>query len=76
MGEQHIVLYSPEAYREIHEEAGFIEVHLQTNGLDVETIAKINETSLPAETIVDMQACIDSYNKGDLIRGFWRAPGH
>lgn len=34
MGEQHIVLYSTQAYIALHERNGLEKVHLQTNGLD------------------------------------------
>ncbi|AXX16225.1 hypothetical protein IQA49_06425 [Leptospira borgpetersenii serovar Ballum] len=37
MGEQHIVLYSTEAYKSLHERNGFKKIHLQTNGLDMDT---------------------------------------
>ena len=74
MGEQHIVLFSIEAYEEIHLKAGFEKLHVQTNGLDVETIFKITDQKAPDRLVYDLQTQIDAYGKGDLIRGFWRKP--
>jgi 2-polyprenyl-3-methyl-5-hydroxy-6-metoxy-1,4-benzoquinol methylase len=74
MGEQHIILYSLKAYEAIHAQAGLEKVHVQTNGLDVETILKINNEKVADSVVFEMQKCVDSYGKGDLIRGFWRKP--
>lgn len=72
MGEQHIILYSIPAYEKIHKQAGLKKLHVQTNGLDVETVLKINGDKAADKTIYDLQSVIDAYGKGDLIRGFWR----
>lgn len=72
MGEQHIILYSMKAYEDLHQRHGFHKLHLQTNGLDIETIMKVENQLLPANITMNLQKCIDSYCKGDLIRGFWR----
>lgn len=72
MGEQHIILYSIEAYEELHTKHGLTKLHVQTNGLDVETICKAEKQNMNQTTIQAMQSCIDSYQKGDLIRGFWK----
>lgn len=74
MGEQHIILYSIEAYEKIHLQAGLEKLHVQTNGLDVETALKINGQKVDDSVIFDLQRVVDSYGKGDLIRGFWRRP--
>lgn len=71
MGEQHIVLYSKLAYENIHINAGLRKVHLQTNGLDVSTILKINNEKLSETLILDIQQSIDEKLYGDLLRGFW-----
>lgn len=71
MGEQHIVLYSINAYENIHTDANFKKVHVQTNGLDFSTILKINNLALPDHFISEVQNSIDSNQYGDLIRGFW-----
>lgn len=76
MGEQHIILYSLEAYEALHRQAGLEKIHVQTNGLDVETVLKINDQRVSDSVIFEMQCCIDRYGKGDLIRGFWRKPLH
>ena len=71
MGEQHIVLYSKQAYEELHKNAGFSLVHVQTNGLDFSTILKINNQSLDDKIILDIQRSLDENYYGDLLRGFW-----
>lgn len=74
LGEQHIILYSIPAYEKIHLQAGLEKLHVQTNGLDVETVLKINDQKVDDTVIFDLQRVVDSYGKGDLIRGFWRKP--
>ena len=74
MGEQHIILYSLKAYERIHREAGFEKLHVQTNGLDVETVLKVNGQAVDDAVVFDLQRAVDLYGKGDLIRGFWRKP--
>ena len=74
MGEQHIVLFSVEAYEDMHLKARFEKLHVQTNGLDVETIFKMSGQQTSDRMVYDLQAQIDAYGKGDLIRGFWRKP--
>lgn len=72
MGEQHIVLYSTQAYIDLHVRNGFELVHLQTNGLDVSTIFKEANVVVREELLTVMQDSIDSIRYGDLLRGFWR----
>jgi len=72
MGEQHIVLYSTQAYIDLHERNGFELVHLQTNGLDVSTTLKELNINIDPQVIAPMQECIDKKMYGDLLRGFWR----
>jgi len=72
MGEQHIVLFSASAYRQLHERNGFKELHLQTNGLDIDTIFKETNQSIPDNILSALQESIDSKMYGDLLRGFWR----
>jgi 2-polyprenyl-3-methyl-5-hydroxy-6-metoxy-1,4-benzoquinol methylase len=71
MGEQHIVLYSTQAYCDLHERNGLEMIHLQTNGLDVNTIFKENGISISDGVLANMQQCIDDKLYGDLLRGFW-----
>ena len=72
MGEQHIVLYSTDAYVALHERNGFKKVHLQTNGLDVSTIFKECGENISDDVLAPFQACVDEKNYGDVLRGFWR----
>jgi 2-polyprenyl-3-methyl-5-hydroxy-6-metoxy-1,4-benzoquinol methylase len=72
MGEQHIILYSIKAYIELHERNGLKKVHVQTNGLDCDTIFKENNISVPDAFLRALQSCIDEQMYGDLLRGFWR----
>lgn len=71
MGEQHIVLYSTQAYRDLHERNGFKKAHLQTNGLDFSTIFKEFDVNIEDGLLAAMQECIDDEMYGDLLRGFW-----
>lgn len=72
MGEQHIVLYSTKAYVDLHERNRLEKIHLQTNGLDCDTIFKENKINVPDNVLAPMQECIDEKLYGDLLRGFWR----
>ncbi len=72
MGEQHIVLFSTQAYVMLHERNGLENIHLQTNGLDVDTIFKQSEVNIPDNILAAMQESIDGKMYGDLLRGFWR----
>ena len=71
MGEQHIVLYSIEAYTGIHESAGLTNLHIQTNGLDISTIFDLNGSKVEGSILNEIQALIDKKLYGDLLRGFW-----
>lgn len=71
MGEQHIVLYSIQAYIALHERNGLKKVHLQTNGLDVDTVCKESKIAISDDVLAPMQECIDERLYGDLLRGFW-----
>ena len=71
-GEQHIILYSSEAYSEAHIKCGLKPVSIQTNGLDISTIFSINELEIDQDLTADIQSSLDDYMKGDLLRGFWR----
>lgn len=72
MGEQHIVLYSTQAYIDLHERHGLDKIHVQTNGLDLDTIFKENNVNVSDDVLASMQECIDEKLYGDLLRGFWR----
>ena len=71
MGEQHIVLYSMEAYIGLHESIGLNNLHIQTNGLDVSTIFDVNEVNINEDILNNTQELIDKKLYGDLLRGFW-----
>jgi 2-polyprenyl-3-methyl-5-hydroxy-6-metoxy-1,4-benzoquinol methylase len=70
-GEQHIILYSNKAYCELHEKSGLKLHHVQTNGLDIATILGINELKIDQDVTADIQSSLDTFMKGDLLRGFW-----
>lgn len=72
MGEQHIILYSTEAYSELHERNDFEKILVQTNGLDLDTIFKENKIDVSNDILASMQECVDEKMYGDLLRGFWR----
>lgn len=75
-GEQHIILYSVPAYKELHSGARFQELHVQTNGLDVSTIVNISNSSMNNDVVAAMQSSVDQRMCGDLLRGFWYKPGN
>lgn len=72
MGEQHIILYSIQAYTDLHERSGFSKIHLQTNGLDIGTIFKESKVDISDAVLIPLQDSIDEKMYGDLLRGFWR----
>jgi SAM-dependent methyltransferase len=72
MGEQHIVLYSTQAYVELHERNGLKNIHLQTNGLDFDTIFRESNVDIADEILAPLQKSIDDKMYGDLLRGYWR----
>ena len=71
-GEQHIMLYSVEAYEDLHLKSGFEKIQVKTNGLDYGTIMNINNIKTDSSIILDLQNIVDEKNYGDLIRGFWK----
>lgn len=71
MGEQHVVLYSIDAYQNLHIDAGLKNLHIQTNGLDFSTIFEMNGSKIDRNILNDTQALIDKKLYGDLLRGFW-----
>ncbi len=70
-GEQHIMLYSITAYKELHQMCGFKSTLIQTNGLDVGTIFDCSNLNVPRDVISLIQELVDSKLYGDLLRGFW-----
>jgi SAM-dependent methyltransferase len=70
-GEQHIILYSNEAYIDLHKNSGLKLLKVQTNGLDFSTIIGINDKVLNQDIVSDVQSSLDSFMLGDLLRGFW-----
>ena len=70
-GEQHIILYSNEAYIDLHKKSGLKLQKVQTNGLDFSTIININGQELNQDIVSDVQSSLDSFMLGDLLRGFW-----
>ena len=74
-GEQHIMLYSINAYKELHQLPGFEEVHIQTNGLDIGTIFDCSKLEIERNIVSTIQDLVDSKLYGDLLRGFWKKPG-
>lgn len=70
MGEQHIILYPIQAYIHLHERNGFELVHIQTNGLDINSIFKELNINIDFKTISIMQECIDEKNTAICCGGF------
>ena len=73
-GDRHNMLFSARALCEMTEQAGFKLVHLQANGLDLDTLFNMNSVQLKPEIVARIQATIDACLCGDLLRGFWKKP--
>jgi len=71
-GDRHIMLFSAEALRRMTERCGFKPVHLQSNGLDIDTLLRLNNQPCDPQLISQVQSVIDAMLHGDLLRGFWR----
>ena len=71
-GDRHIMLFSVEALRQMTERCGFKPVRLQSNGLDIDTLLRLNNQPRDPQLVSQMQAVIDNMLRGDLLRGFWR----
>jgi len=70
-GDRHIMLFSVAALRQMTTRAGFRLVHLQANGLDIDTLMRLNQVECPKEVVADIQEAVDRCMSGDLLRGFW-----
>ncbi len=71
-GDRHIMLFSVRSLREMTERAGFKPVHLQSNGLDIDTLLRLNNQTCDPGLISQIQYAVDAALCGDLLRGFWR----
>lgn len=69
-GDRHIMLFSPEALRQMTERCGFKLVHLQTNGLDIDTLLRLNNQNRDPQLVSQVQSVLDGMLHGDLLRGF------
>lgn len=71
-GDRHIMLFSPEALQQMTERCGFQLKHLQSNGLDVDTILRLKNHHRDPQVVSQVQSVVDGLLHGDLLRGFWR----
>ena len=71
-GDRHIMLFSSRALQQMTERCGFKLVHFQSNGLDIDTLLRLNGQSCDSQIVSQIQHAIDEAMCGDLIRGFWR----
>ncbi len=71
-GDRHIMLFSPDSLRQMTGRCGFKPVHLQSNGLDIDTLLRLNEQACDPQIVAQIQSAIDGALCGDLLRGFWR----
>jgi 2-polyprenyl-3-methyl-5-hydroxy-6-metoxy-1,4-benzoquinol methylase len=71
-GDRHIMLFSVRALKEMTQRAGLELAHLQSNGLDIDTLMRLNQEACSAEFTARLQSAVDSCLSGDLLRGFWR----
>jgi 2-polyprenyl-3-methyl-5-hydroxy-6-metoxy-1,4-benzoquinol methylase len=71
-GDRHIMLFSIQSLKEMNSRVGFNLVHLQSNGLDLDTLLRLNNVQCPKELISHLQYAVDQSMCGDLLRGFWK----
>jgi len=71
-GDRHIMLFSLQSLEEMTRNSGFEFVHLQSNGLDLDTLMRLNNESCSHEFVTRLQYAVDQSMCGDLLRGFWR----
>lgn len=70
-GDRHIMLFSVKAFREMTAKAGFRELRLQSNGLDLDTLKRLHSLELDREVAARWQSILDQILAGDLLRGFF-----
>lgn len=70
-GDRHIMLFSAQALREMTSKGGFREVRLQSNGLDFDTLNRLESLGLTPELTAKWQSVLDNALSGDLLRGFF-----
>jgi 2-polyprenyl-3-methyl-5-hydroxy-6-metoxy-1,4-benzoquinol methylase len=70
-GDRHIMLFSVQALREMTARAGFREIRLQSNGLDFDTLNRLESLGLAPELTARWQGVLDNALSGDLLRGFF-----
>jgi hypothetical protein len=66
------MLFSVQSLKEMTGQVGFHLVHLQTNGLDLDTLLRLNGVACPKELVSRLQYAVDESMCGDLLRGFWK----
>jgi hypothetical protein len=71
-GDRHNMLFSVQALREMTARAGFRAARLQSNGLDIDTLARLNGAQISKDETARWQAVLDDALQGDLLRGFFR----
>ncbi|MBP7507936.1 MAG: class I SAM-dependent methyltransferase [Prolixibacteraceae bacterium] len=71
-GDRHIMLFSARSLQEMAKKAGFDLIELKSNGLDIDTLARLNKENISAEFTTRLQSIVDSIMCGDLLRGFWK----
>lgn len=69
-GDRHIMLFSVKSFIDMTQKAGFNLIHLQSNGLDIDTLFRLNNQKIEKEFVTKLQDSIDRNLSGDLLRGF------
>ena len=70
-GDRHIMLFSERTLTEMVARSGFRRIHLQSNGLDADTLLRLEQETCSPEFVARLQETIDAVMSGDLLRGFW-----
>lgn len=71
-GDRHIMLFSIRALQDMTQRAGFELIELKSNGLDIDTLTRLNNENYLPEFTTRLQYAVDQNMCGDLLRGFWR----
>lgn len=72
-GERHIMLFSIRSFIEMTTRAGFHPVEIQSNGLDISTLNRLElNNGLNLLQVNELQVLLDCSLQGDLLRGFFK----
>jgi len=72
-GDRHIMLFSVRCFEEMLTDTGFKTAHIQSNGLDISTLNRLEMGDvLDLSQVNSLQDLVDTSLQGDLLRGFFK----